>query len=188
LVATQAALALADVHNFDKEGLASVAHADIAPSQYVLIDGVYKLNDFNRARFLRWDASKGKPCPFTVGSNPGKNRSPEEYAYMPETEKIDVYSLGNIFYMLLQEEWPFEDVSSKVASVRVIEGTRPTFYADVWNSTHPVDVALKTAMLMCHVHNPKERSTARAVAVHLTSVLETLDPGRLAEWLKHSTS
>jgi hypothetical protein len=86
LSATQTAIALAAVHNIDREGYPSIAHTDISPAQYVKVGGVYKLNDFNRARFIAYNGDE--PCPFLVGSNPGKNRSPEEYSYHPLTEKV----------------------------------------------------------------------------------------------------
>lgn len=70
--ATQAAMGLAAVHNIDKEGQASIAHTDITPGQFVLVDGVYKLNDFNRARFIRWSRTGNEPCGYYVGRNPGK--------------------------------------------------------------------------------------------------------------------
>lgn len=88
MIACQAAFALAELHNFDKEGQASVAHADISPAQFVITRGRLKLQDFNRARFLTWNKDTNQTCPFTVTTNPGKNRSPEEYAYGPQTEKV----------------------------------------------------------------------------------------------------
>ena len=81
-------MALASVHNIDVEGKASIAHTDIAPGQFVKVKDIFKLNDFNRARFIRWSKSKNKACRFTVGKNAGKNRSPEEYKYEPESEKV----------------------------------------------------------------------------------------------------
>ena len=60
------------IANFDGEGRASVAHTDITPGQFILVDGKYKLNDFNRARLIRWDKEKNEPCGFHVGNNPGK--------------------------------------------------------------------------------------------------------------------
>ena len=106
-------MGIAAVHNFDKEGVASIAHTDITPGQFVLVDGVYKLNDFNRARFIRWSREEDRPCGYYVGKNPGKvcsmrshkarfrsatlttlrchnyqNRSPEEYKYEEQTEKV----------------------------------------------------------------------------------------------------
>jgi hypothetical protein len=84
--ATQAAIALAAVHNIDQEGYPSLAHTDISPAQYIKVSDVYKLNDFNRARFIAYDGNDA--CSFNVGSNPGRNRSPEEYNYQPQTEKV----------------------------------------------------------------------------------------------------
>lgn len=81
-------MALASVHNCDKEGQASIAHTDISPGQFIKVNGRYKLNDFNRARFIRYRRSNGTQCTFQVGSNAGKNRSPEEYKYAGETEMV----------------------------------------------------------------------------------------------------
>ena len=74
LIATQAAMGIAAVHNVDKDGVASIAHTDITPGQFVLVDGVYRLNDFNRARFIRWSRTENKPCKYYIGRNPGKVR------------------------------------------------------------------------------------------------------------------
>ena len=116
IIAVQASISLAEMHTFDDPDRPSVAHTDISPTQFVKVAGNrFKLNDFNRARFLRWKQSTQDVCPFQVGKNPGKNRSPEEYTPKePLTEKIDIYSLGNVFYMLLQKEYPFNDVNTKV--------------------------------------------------------------------------
>lgn len=91
LKATQASMGLAAVHNVDKEGRSSIAHTDISPSQYIRVDGIYKLNDFNRARFLRWNHHKEQACPYFIAKNPGKNRSPEEYAYKAQSEKVSIW-------------------------------------------------------------------------------------------------
>jgi len=178
--ATQAAMSVASVHNIDMEGQASIAHTDISPGQWIKAGDIFKLNDFNRARFLRY--KDGKVCPFYVGNNAGKNRSPEEYAYEKETEKVDIYSLGNIFYMLLQEQWPFDDMKTEDAQEEVKNGNRPAIYEDIWNSTEPVNVALKHAMIRCHNQNSITRATAREIADYWRQTIEELDPGRLAEW------
>ena len=178
----QAAIALAELHNFDQEGQASVAHTDITPAQFVKVSDRYKLQDFNRARFLRWNKHRNRPCSYNITSNPGKNRSPEEYAYQPQTEKVDLYSLGNLFYILLQMEWPFREETTQKAQDMVKGGYRPSFYEDVWNSKDPYDQALKQGMLMCHEQEPENRSSAREVANYLKTQLEALHPGLLQSW------
>ena len=75
MIAHQLASGLSDVHNFAKEGVAAIAHTDITPGQFVFIgdgtSGIYKLNDFNRCRFMRWNSQTRTTCGLHVGSNPG---------------------------------------------------------------------------------------------------------------------
>jgi hypothetical protein len=73
VVAHQLASGLAAVHNIDKEGVPSIAHTDISPGQFVYVnkDRLFKLNDFNRCRFIRRNEKTGQLCPYHVGNNPG---------------------------------------------------------------------------------------------------------------------
>ena len=73
IVAYQAAAGLSDFHNWDKEGVPAMAHTDITPTQFVYVgeSGLYKLNDFNRARFLRFNQKTNKTCTYQIGNNPG---------------------------------------------------------------------------------------------------------------------
>ena len=71
IVAYQVARAIADVHSVEENGRPSIAHTDITPSQFVYADGRYKLNDFNRCRFIAWNQKTDEQCGFYVGKNPG---------------------------------------------------------------------------------------------------------------------
>lgn len=181
-VAAQAAMGVAAIHNADREGVPSMVHTDITPSQFVGVNGLFKVNDFNRARFVRWNSTSKQPCPHHVGRNPGKNRSPEEYAHEPQTEKVDVYSLGNILYMLLTGLWPFEDVSEEEAQKQVKEGLRPVFPIEIWNSTNPIIQDLKEIMFRCHAQDPSKRATARQVERMLLQSLQRHDATALQRW------
>lgn len=58
-----------------------VVHADLQPRQLMRDEqGVVKLNDLNRCRFMGRDAA-GNPCPFRINKCSGVWRSPEEYAW-----------------------------------------------------------------------------------------------------------
>lgn len=70
-IATQVAQALADVHDLDGTGISSMSHGDFASKQYILIDGHFKLNDFNRGRLIRWNSKLQRPCSYTIGPNDG---------------------------------------------------------------------------------------------------------------------
>lgn len=79
---------------------------DIGIRQFVFLGDRYCLNDFNTARFLYWNPKDNVICPDVTPSFSEKNRSPEEMRYEINyvDEKIDVYSLGNIFYKLIMNE------------------------------------------------------------------------------------
>jgi hypothetical protein len=94
-IATQAAIGLAELHTVDSDYDASIAHTDISPNQYVKVKGIYKLNDFNRARFIPWSHHNETTCTYRVGSNPGKNRAPEEYKLEPQSEKVSYFVSEN---------------------------------------------------------------------------------------------
>lgn len=117
-----------------------------------------------------------------MGNNAGNNRSPEEYLYRGETEKVDIYSLGNLFFTILQGEWPFEDDHSADAVAKVVNGTRPAIYNDLWYSEDPVNIALKEAMILCHTHDPLERPSARYIESFFLLKMQEIDPGRLEQW------
>ncbi|CAB9515322.1 activated protein kinase kinase kinase 7 [Seminavis robusta] len=173
--AYQVANAIADVHNIDREGHPSMSHTDISMSQFVSTDDgeTYQINDFNRARFLyRAKDDPNELCPFHVSSNKGKFRSPEEYAYEPETAAIDNYSMGNIFYVILTGQYPFEDMKKKDAMEAVKEGKRQEIPEEYMNSKNPMVKALVKAILKCWDQDPSKRATSRQIQQLLKPLAE----------------
>ena len=73
-IALDAASAVADMHHFNSDGRATMAHKDISPDQWILIDGVYKLNDFNLCRFLTWNPEQKQYCGYSYGYSEGEVR------------------------------------------------------------------------------------------------------------------
>lgn len=61
--------ALADAHNIDGDGIASITHGDLVLRQFNKIGNNYQLSDFNRGRFLRWDKRGNKTCTYEIGVN-----------------------------------------------------------------------------------------------------------------------
>lgn len=173
-IALHVAMAVADIHNVDKEGSASIAHADITPSQFIYIDGIFKLNDFNRCRFISWNYWKNQPCEYRVRQNPGKFRSPEEYHHHNQSEKVDVYSMGNVFYTLLTEIWPFDKDKEDVAQHKVMAGDRPEIPEHIYESKDPSAVVLRRAISMCWAQKPNVRANARTIEQFLTDELEKI--------------
>lgn len=176
VVGYQTASGIADVHNFAKEGVPAVAHTDIATGQFVYVEeaGLFKLNDFNRARFLAKNSKTNEICTYEVGNNPGNLRSPEEYAYKPQTEKVDVYSFGNVLYGVLTGKEPFEKEKSKKTQSLIKKGERPDIPSSYRNSTDPFDQSMIKAIEMCWIQDPKDRASAREVQKFLLSELQRL--------------
>jgi len=177
VVAYQTVSGLADLHNFAKEGVPAVAHTDVGGSQFVYVDeaGVYKLNDFNRARFLGVNSKTHELCNYTVGSNSGKYRSPEEYRYDRQTEKVDIYSLGNIFFYLLTGKDLFyneSERSSKRIKKMIKDGQRSHIPEKYTNSTDRFEQTLVKAIQRSWIHDPRERATARELQTLFVNQLE----------------
>jgi hypothetical protein len=71
-IAHDAASGVADMHRFNANGRATIASMDIKPNQWIHLDGMYKLNDFNLCHFLAWNASSNDYCGTTYGYSEGR--------------------------------------------------------------------------------------------------------------------
>eukprot|EP00903_Cladosiphon_okamuranus_P009114 g8707.t1 len=144
-----------------------VVHADLQPRQLLMDEnGVVKINDLNRCRFMGRD-SVGEPCPFRISKGNGVWRAPEEYAGELLTEKLDIYSMGNIFWAMLGRDVPF--IRDDTYKGKVLRGERPK----VDPSWHKEFVELFQDMWK---RNPKERPDAREVVVRLERMYAELPP------------
>jgi len=90
-------------------------------------------------------------------------------------EKIDVYSLGNIFFKLLTKERKYNDIDVSEAQKLIVAGDIPVLPGSLEESTDPVVLALKRAMHMCLILDPEERATAKQVADFLEDELKKLE-------------
>jgi Protein kinase domain len=71
-IALDTASAVADMHHFNSDGRATIAHKDIKTEQWILIDGMYKLNDFNMCKFLTWNPKRKQYCGYSYGYSEGR--------------------------------------------------------------------------------------------------------------------
>lgn len=101
-------------------------------------------------------------------------RAPEEYAYEGETEKVDIYSLGNVLYSILTQRLPFEGVKTKEAQQAIMNGHRPAIQESILDSTDPFVKAMLKAIEMCWPQDPTLRATAREVESYIINELKRL--------------
>ena len=111
-----------------------------------------------------------------MAKNGGIWRAPEEYAYKPETEKVDVYSLGNVLYFLLtQGTYPWNDYhSNKEVYKMVMQNKRPKIPKEIRRSDHPYDKYMVEAIGMAYTHVPEQRPSALEIANKLKEGIQEL--------------
>jgi len=180
-LARDTAMAVADFHHPTKEGVATMLHGDIKDNQFILIDGKYRLNDFNRAHFVSWNPDTNQACKYKFGYSAGKWRSPEEYRNTHLTEKIDVWSLGVVLYCILTGKEPYYPMQSNEVSKVVQNGKRLVVKNEaILKSNHTFHKSMLKAMDMCLVHDKKKRASSRQVAEFLDSALRSAKSERVA--------
>lgn len=168
-IAIDVAEGLADVHGIDGKDNATVMHFDINPGNVISINNTLKLNDFNVAQLRKWNVKTQKPCGVPSKFPNPQWRSPEEALGLTNlTEKIDVYSMGHIFYRLICGKSPWGKLDGNPTKqeihAKVKEGRYPFFPSKVTDTKDPIIIAIREAMLLCYTFDPEQRPSARAIA------------------------
>lgn len=170
-----------------------IIHADLQAKQY-LIDsttGYIYLNDFNRCRFItkadpptnstattdnatsNETGSAGlESCPVYIPSAPGIARSPEEYDMTALSEKLDIYSSGNILYEIITGKRIWDEQRNKNTRAAIQRGERPQVNDTIRNAIGTVDAELIRLLDRVYEHDPKKRPSAKEVVVQLESLLD----------------
>lgn len=172
---------LADVHGIDGDDKVSFVHLDVNPANIVIVGDKLKLNDFNIGIIRRWNTTSNTPCGFPAQFPNPQWRSPEEARNENFlTEKVDVFSMGHIFFRLISgaEPWnrlePGGKPSKAEVNVKVQQGILPTIPESVLQSTDPEIVAIRQVMLRCYEKDPNDRPSAREIANTLERELNRL--------------
>lgn len=180
-IARDIAAGLADVHGIDGDGNATFVHLDINPANVVSVDGTLKLNDFNIGILLRWNTTSNTQCGFPTQYPNPQWRSPEEANLSQHlTEKVDVFSMGHIFFRLIcgHEPWnKLEDggkPSKEEVNEKVQQGILPQMPDSVTFTDDKEVIAIRDAMLKCYAFDPEERPTSREIANELEAAFKKL--------------
>lgn len=180
-IARDIASGLADIHDIDGDGTASLVHYDINPANVVSIGGRLKFNDFNIAVMRTRNETSGEMCGIPSQYPNPQWRSPEEAKNSDNlTEKIDVFSMGHIFYRLICGHGPWNKIEpggkpdNEVLNEKVKNGTLPFVPEDVLRDQNPEVVAIREAMFMCYTYDPVKRPSAKEIMHHLQKSLDKL--------------
>ena len=187
-------------HGYETTLLPTVAHADLKPAQFLLVPtkttrksatrsangGVdeqyttysFRINDFNRCRFLTYNPKTYTICPFQIStSHKGSTmRSPEEYTKRgKQDDKIDVYSFGSIIYFILTGKSPFEGIKKyKDAQSLIINGTEPYIEKEILQTTNKQIKLLIKVMRLCRQKERIDRPYSYEIVDMLEDGMEDL--------------
>jgi len=99
-----------------------------------------------------------------------------------QTEKVDTFSLGNVFYAIATERGPYDDQKRRdEAQQLVIAGELPPLDQAFIDSDHPADKALALAMNMCFEYDWRKRASAVEVRDFLREELKHVKQQQLRQ-------
>ena len=183
-IARDIAMGLSHVHFGRGDVNASFVHLDVNPANIVVVDNSLKLNDFNIGIMLKRNATSGKTCGFPAQFPNPQWRSPEEVNdSLHLDEKVDVFSLGHIFFRMIcgHEPWNKLEIGGKPSSntlrEKVKSGSLPRIPENIMNTSIPEERVIRDAMLACYTVNPEERPSSRDIARFLDYELSKLSLG-----------
>ena len=153
-------------------------HIYLEPRDIGEMHGPLKLNDFNIGIILKWNTTSNKQCGFPAQYPNPQWRSPEEArGELFLTEKVDVFSMGHIFFRLIcgHEPWNKLEHGGKPSKEEIHEkvqrGILPVIPQDVMNTVNPEIAIIRDVMLQCYTFDPTERPSARFIANQLDDAL-----------------
>lgn len=104
-------------------------------------------------------------------------RSPEECLAKPLTEKVDVYSLGHVFYTILTGYTPYTyptQIGDPAFKTLIKNGSTPLIPSKIRHSKDTSDIALLRAMKKCYTYDPAKRPRARDIVSFLERAWKSL--------------
>jgi len=132
-----------------------------------------RVGDFNDSEILsEWNVTSGTGlCGFRRRRWTPVFFSPEEVREEILTEKVDIWSMGGIFFHILTGRKPDHGLSEKEMFRNLRVGVGPSIPPEFLNSRDAAVRALVGALRRCHEHDPGRRPTASEVAESFYLVL-----------------
>ena len=186
-IAIHIAAGVADLHYIDGSPVPSFYHDDLDWHQYLFVDGIFMLNDFNYAKPIYVQKNDTtEVCRLTKGHmGIWKNRALEEFQaianysgftpFRPDT--IDVWMMGNQIYTIMTDLWPYEkpvNLKRIQTLYKVIFGERTEIPEHVRSSGDPSYKAMMKALDMCWTYRWDKRPSARVISDYLIGKLREI--------------
>ena len=137
-LARDIAVGLSHVHYGRNGNNASFVHLDVNPANIVVANNKLKLNDFNIGIKLKRNVTSGLQCGFPSQFPNPQWRSPEEVNESTSLdEKVDVFSLGHIFFRMICGHEPYNKLevggrpSSSAVREKVKAGQLPRYVLEL---------------------------------------------------------
>ena len=136
-------------------GRPTIVHRDLKLTQFILIDGAYKLNDFNCAAFLTWNEKRTEYCDTHSSHN-------------TSAVSKDALNLCHILYQLFTGR----HMSRPHFWHILVKGKHPTATdTALLKSNHPFDTLTLKALDMCWTFDLRGRPNVRELADLLRGAL-----------------
>jgi serine/threonine protein kinase len=90
----------------------------------------------------------------------------------PLSEKLDIYSAGNILYGIITGHRPWSDERGKHVRAAIQKGERPLVNDTIRNAAGTVDADLTRLLDRVYEHDPTKRASAGEVVGELESLLD----------------
>jgi hypothetical protein len=172
-----------NTNSSSSNNMASLVHRDIRSTNFLIKAGHMILHDFNCARFVTMTTfedeetgSSSSSCGF-YKHECGHDRSPEECWGQMLSEKIDIYSMANVFYTIVTGFTPYtypEKVTLEQAGELVKYGHTPHIPLAVQENPSKAIQGILKVMKECWSYHPKDRPTAAQVARELQALYDQL--------------
>ena len=101
-------------------------------------------------------------------------RAPEEIIDAPLTEKIDVYSLGNVFYSILTGLLVNGVYTTSQAHSRIVHGKTEDIDVSFFESRSPAEYALVKIIQLCWTYDAEDRPSIFDIVALLENALKSL--------------
>lgn len=137
-----------------------VIHYDLKPRNIIFHEGVIKIVDFGLSKQMETGESQMKLTTFGVGT----------FYYLPPessitnasiSPKVDIFSLGVIFYELLYGSRPFGNKKKQVEAAQIIQDPETCKVVFPKQSRYPVSIEAQAFIRKCLSFDAKDRYSAR---------------------------